>query len=99
MPRFEVEPGQLTSTSGRQAALGERVFEICGELQAGAASAADAAGDAGAAGSIAGWGMAWTQSLSAMAASMSGLAGNLGSAADAYVTTDERCVPRIGPSR
>jgi hypothetical protein len=95
MPRFEVEPGQLTNTSGRQQALGGRVLEICGHLEASAGAAADAAGEAGAAGSIAGWGAAWAGSLAGMAASMGGLAGNLGSAADAYLTTDQQAVPTL----
>jgi hypothetical protein len=99
MPRFEVEPGQLTNTSGRQQALGGRVLEVCGQLEATAMTAADAAGEAGAAGSIAGWASAWSGSLGAMAASMGGLAGNLGSAADAYLTTDQQAVPTIGDAR
>ena len=99
MPRFEVEPGQLTNTSGRQQALGGRVLEVCGQLEATAMAAADAAGEAGAAGSIAGWASAWSGSLGAMAVSMGGLAGNLDSAADAYLTTDQQVMPTAGDVR
>jgi hypothetical protein len=99
MPRLEVEPGQLTNTSGQQTALAGRVYEIAGELQAAASSAADAAGEPGAAGSMTVWGGAWSQSLAGLAAGLEGFAANLGSAADAYVTTDTTALPGLNAPR
>jgi hypothetical protein len=45
MPRIEVEPGQLHSASGRQAALADQVAGLAGRLDGIGADAAGAAGE------------------------------------------------------
>jgi hypothetical protein len=45
------------------------------------------------------WGGAWSQSLAGLAASLEGFAASLGSAADAYVTTDTTAVPTLAARR
>jgi hypothetical protein len=93
MPRFEVEPGQLQCTSGQQAALAARLLEAQSLLQGAVTAAAGAAGDAGASGAMADAAAVWSSSLAGLASATSGLAHNLGAAADAYTATDARAMP------
>jgi hypothetical protein len=93
MPRIEVEPGQLHTASGRQAALAEQVAGLCGRPEAAGNSAAGAAGEAAAAAAVADCAGAWSASLRMFSLSVAGLAGNVGAAGTAYVTTDTSAIP------
>jgi hypothetical protein len=93
MPRIEVEPGQLHSASGRQAALASQVSGLCGPLEAAGSSAAGGAGEGVAAAAIADCAMAWSLSLQMLAQSVSGLSSNVGAAGSAYAMTDAAAMP------
>jgi Excreted virulence factor EspC, type VII ESX diderm len=92
MPRIEVDPGQLHSAGGRQAALADQVAGLRGALEAAGASASGAAGDGAAAAAIADCAGAWSVSLGALAQSVGGLATNLGAAGSAYAQTDATAI-------
>lgn len=96
MPRIEVDAGQLTAGSGTQAALAAHLLEAQSRIQGACATAAAAAGDGGAAAAISEAGAVWAQSLAGVAAATAGLARNLGAAADAYTSTDQRAMPAGG---
>jgi hypothetical protein len=96
LPRIEVEPGQLHSASGRQAALADQVAGLAGRLDGIGADAASAAGEQVAGAAIADFSMAWAWSLQALAQSVGGLAANVGAAGTAYAATDATALP-AGP--
>lgn len=96
MPRIEVEPGQLQSAGVRQAALGNQIAGLCGQIEAAGNAAAGAAGDAGAAGAMTNFAGAWAVSLAMLSTSVAGLGVNLGAAGNAYVGTDTSAMPGPG---
>ena len=94
MSRFEVQPGQLFTASGRQSALAGQVAGLCGRVEAAGQSAADAAGETAASAAIADYAMAWSLSMRMLSGSIGGLASNVGAAGSAYETTDSGVMPR-----
>ncbi len=96
MPRIEVEPGELQGASGRQAALAQSVLALTSAVQAAGDSAAGGAGEPVAAAAIADCAGAWSASLQMLAASVGGIASNLGGAGAAYVGTDRNAMPGGG---
>ena len=91
MPHFEVEPGQLAAASGSQSHLAGRITELRGEL-ARASTAACAAGDPALSAAITDCLASWSDSLTMLADSVEGGAGNLSAAATAYTGTDQGAV-------
>ena len=93
MPRIEVETGQLHAASGRQSALAEQLAGLCGPLEAAGSAAAGAAGEPVAAAAAADCAGAWSASLRMFSQSVAALAGNVGAAGTAYLTTDANAIP------
>jgi hypothetical protein len=91
MPRFEIEPGQLAAASGSQSQLAGRIMELRGEL-ARASSAAWAAGDPSLSAAITDCLASWSDSLTMLAQSVEGGAGNLSAASTAYTGTDSGAI-------
>jgi uncharacterized protein YukE len=94
MPRIEVDPQALQTTSGQQVALSGRLVELCGQLDSVAASGAEAAGTPGAGAAMADTGLGWVQALLALSDQVGGLGANLSAAAGAYATTDQQAMPQ-----
>ncbi len=97
MPRIEVDPGQLHSAGGTQAALAAQIGSLCGAVQAAGDAAAGGAGEGMAAAAIMDCTGAWTASLGMLAQSVGGLAANVGAAGGAYLGTDLNALPGAGP--
>ena len=93
MPRIEVEPGQLQSAGGRQAALAEQIMALTGPVEAAGADAAAGAGEAVAAAAISDCATAWSASFGMLAGSVMRLSANVGAAATEYTATDTNAMP------
>lgn len=96
MPSIRVHPEDLGVAGQEQAALAHRILELSSRLQQAASSAAAAVGEPAAAGAVSDFGATWAVSLEGLAESVGVLGTNLGSAAWAYVQTDEGVVPSPG---
>jgi hypothetical protein len=94
LPRFEVQPQELFTASGRQNALAGEVAGLCGRVESAGQSAADAAGEPAAAAAIADYAMAWSLSMKMLSGSLGALANNVGTAGSAYQATDNGVMPR-----
>jgi hypothetical protein len=97
MPRIEVDPGQLHSAGGTQAALAAQIGSLCAGVQAAGDGAAVGAGEGVAMAAIMDCTGAWTAGLGMIAQSVGTLASNLGAAGSAYLGTDLNAIPGAGP--
>jgi hypothetical protein len=94
MPRFEVDPSQLTAAGGAHQALAGDLFGLGGQVDGLAGAATGAIGDAHAGGTLADCGVAWSQSLTGLADAVSRLGVNLSAAGHAYAQVDAQVMPR-----
>ena len=97
MGRLEVQPGELLAAQSRQGALAEETRGLRGHLDT-AAGSAGAAGDPDAGAAVEEFSRGWAATLAALDQALDGMAGNLGSAAGAYQTTDRGAMPGPGGS-
>ena len=88
MDHIAVNPAALTGASGVQGALAADLLAVSGLIQAAGAQAAGACGEAAASAAVGAGSADLGNALAQLAASVSGVAENLGTAAYVYEATD-----------